>query len=86
MSRAELVFGAALTESRTVVMNQTTVLSADAQMLNQETYLVGRQRIRHSTIVATYTSCVGMSEAVGLASRVTADARLCGSFGSHNPG
>jgi len=76
MSRAELVFGSALTGSRTVVMNKTTVLSADAQMLSQETYLVGRQRIRHGTnIVSTYTSCVGLSEAVGLASRLTVDAR-----------
>ena len=45
MSRAELMFGAALTGSRTVVMSRT-VPSADTQMLNQEMYLVGRQMIR----------------------------------------
>jgi len=56
MSRAELMLGAALTGSRSIVMSRTTVPSADAQMLNQETYLVGRQMIRYNTnIITTYT-------------------------------
>jgi len=68
-----------------IEMSRMTVPSAGTQMVNQETYLVGRQMIRYSTnIITTYTSCVGVSETVELASRVMADAHTCASFGSPN--
>ncbi len=61
MSFAELMFGDALIGRRIVVTIRTMVPSADAKMLNQETYLVGRQMMRYDVnINARYTSCLGV--------------------------
>jgi len=63
MSFAELMFGDALIGRRIVATIRTTVPSADAKMLNQETYLVGRQMMRYDTnINAKYTNCLGCQE------------------------
>ena len=59
ISFAELIFGDALIGGGIVVMSKTTVSSPDALMLNQETYLVGKQMMRYEiNIIATYTSCL----------------------------
>ena len=72
MSFAELMFGDALIGRRIVVTMRTMVPSADAKILNQETYLVGRQIIRYDININTrYTSCLGVSEIAELASRLT---------------
>ena len=60
MSFAELMFGDALIGRRIVVTIRAMVPSADAKMLNQETYLVGRQMMRYDVnINARYTSYLG---------------------------
>src|SRR5258706_7728489 len=75
MSFAELMFGDALIGRRIVVTIRTMVPSADAKMLNQETYLVGRQMMRYDVnINARYTSCPGCQKLPKrIASRLTAE-------------
>ena len=71
MSFAELMFGEALIGRRIVVMMRTMVPRPDAKILNQETYLVGRQMMRYDININTrYTSCLVVSETAELASRV----------------